>query len=179
MITAPWTRRAFVFSMALLAALAPHSAAEAGSVAASVEWPFPEFTKQGALEVKASIGDGYLSAAPESGRMYILTVLPLEAIRGSLATVIAAATGGKPPKQMTLTRHTDTRGYFTRGTDAAPLYADDPRAYPAEVVIEIDRTNRRLLAFYKINFIGYIPLKHTWDELMAEAARWAMAAEGK
>lgn len=155
----------------------------AGAQDSDLEWPFPEFTKQQSMKVKAELADAYLKVATEHTRKYALAVFPLEQVGGTLADVEAAATlGEKELKKLETVRATDDRIYLTRGSPGAawvPFY-HDIRTCPAEVVVELDPASSRLVVFYKIDMrleLGSVP--HDWTILLTEAARWALAAEGK
>jgi hypothetical protein len=147
--------------------------------AATFDWPFPEFTSQAALEVKNNVGDALISVAAEGGRKYVLVAVPLDDVKGSLADVAAAAMAGSGTAKLKETRRTETRVYLTRGTEWASLYAGDIRAFPAEVVIELDKEGKRLVAYEKLDVRGAVPTKGDWKALLVEALSWKLAAEGK
>lgn len=157
--------------------LSPAPAAAQGS---DVEWPFPEFTKQTSMKIKADLDDAYLKVATEAERKYALAIFPLDPVGGSLADIAAAATAGSGHKQFEVTRTTDTRIYMTRGTAAANVFGGSIITFPTEAVIELDAENSRLLVFYKIDLRGtFGAANQEWRVLLTEGARWALAAEGK
>ncbi len=161
----------------IVAMLLPHVALAQDS---DVEWPFPEFTKQRTMKIKANLDDAYIKMATEGTRKYALAVFPLEEIGGTIADIEAAATAGSGHKQFAVTRTTETRVYMTRGTAAANVFGGNIATFPTEAVIEVDAEKSRLLVFYKIDLRGTFGASDAeWNQLLTEAARWALAAEGK
>ena len=145
-----------------------------------LEWPFPEFTKQRSMKIKAELDDAYLKMASERERKYALVILPLDQVGGTLEDVEAAATVGGGAKQLEVSRTTDSRIYMTRGTAASTVFGGSILAFPAEVVVELDSDRSRMLVFYKIDLRGTFGAPPgDWMLILTEAARWALAAEGK
>lgn len=153
--------------------------AGAQALDSDLDWPFPEFTKQGSMKIKAELNGAYLKVAVEHTRKYAMAVIPLEEVGGTLADVEAATTAGSGPKQFSVNRTTDSRVYLTRGTEWAAWYSVDIQTFPAEAVAELDTENKRLLVFYKIDLRGSASTPKMWEILLGEAMRWALAAEGQ
>ena len=174
-----WTivRRSVAILLLLATVLLPcHVSAQDGDL----EWPFPEFTKQRSMKIKVEVDDAYLKMAIQYTRKYALAVVPLAEVKGTVADIEAMATSGEGLSHFETARTTDTRIYMTRGTVAAMWFADSLRAYPTEAVVELDRENSRLLVFYKIDLRGtFGATSQDWKNLLGEAMRWALAAEGK
>jgi len=162
------------FLLALLIFIGPAAAAE------PPDWPFPEFTRQADLQVKAQLDEASLAAVSERSRKYVLVEIPLAEVRGTLADVEAAAVGGEDGlRQLETVRTTATRIYMTRGDEGArwiPLN-NDIRTYPTEVVIDLDKS--RLLIFSKMDLRLAIPGPADWRLILEECVRWSMAAEGR
>lgn len=149
-----------------------------------LEWPFPEFTKQRSLKIKAELDNAYIKAVPQDARNYGVAVIPLESVEGTLADIEAAATlaeGEKDPRRLHTVRTTENRLYMTRGTRGAAWvpFSHDVRMFSAEVVVELDEDDSRLVVFYKLDMRLEPPLPSDWKILLGEASRWALAAEGK
>ena len=155
--------------------------APAGAQDDALDWPFPEFTKQRSMKIQAELDSAYIKMGTQRERKYAVAILPLEQVGGTLADVEAAATVGGGAKQLEVTRTTDTRIYMTRGTAASNVFGfGSILAFPAEVVVKLDADNSRLLVFYKIDLRGTFGASPgDWRILLEEAARWALAAEGK
>lgn len=165
--------RSAIAFLLLLATMSP-------ARATTYDWPFVEFTDQGSLEVKATMDDATLSVAAQGGRKYVVATIPLAAVGANgITDVAAAAVGGSGTTQLKETRRTDQRVYLTRGTEWASLYASDIRAYPAEVVIELDAADKLLVVYYKLDVRGAVPTGGEWKKLLVEALGWKLAAEGK
>ena len=166
-----------VLSLLLLVALLIPGSASSGET--KREWPFPEFTNQRAMQVKATLGDAYVKVATEKTRKYALIVVPLSEVGGTLRDVEASAVAGDGPEQFEITRTTDARIYMTRGTKAAMWYSMDIRTYPAEAVVELVPEKPELIVYYKIDMRGGAVSPNEWEKLLTEALRWKLAAEGK
>lgn len=174
------TRRCGLISsvVILVLALAAPASAETGELG-GLEWPFPEFTRADKVKPKVESENGDLYAKAVGTWRYAVVVLPLEEVRGSVDDIATVVVSGSGPREFKETRRTENRVYANRGTQFAAWISVDLRDFPADVVVELDATNSRLLAYYRIDVTFGAVNPATWKNVYREALMWKMAAEGR